>query len=195
MIIWPWPVTLTYGQCHPHLGHWMRLMGYTLVPSMKSVTEIASGIWPVDSFFVNFGANLTLTFHLDLPSLPLTLGSGMRLNGLYVGTKYEVCRWNRIRDIANCLVICSLLINLTDLWPRPSAKVISTWVIEYTLLGCTLVTSMKSVGWNSIQLLSNLSILGKFLPWPLTLTEGQGHRHLGHWTCLFGLYLGIKYEV
>ena len=70
----------------------MRLMGYTLVPSMKSMTEIASEIWPVDSFFVHFGANLTLTFYLDLPSMSLKLGSGMRLNGLYVDTKYEVCR-------------------------------------------------------------------------------------------------------
>ena len=70
----------------------MHLMTYTLEPSMKSVTEIASEICPVDSFFVHFRANLTLTFYLDLPSMPLTLGSGMRLNGLYVGTKYEVCR-------------------------------------------------------------------------------------------------------
>ena len=53
----------------------MRRMGYTLVPSMKSVTEIASEIWPVDSFFVHFRVNFTLTFYLDLPSMSLTLGT------------------------------------------------------------------------------------------------------------------------
>ena len=36
---------------------------------------------------------------------------------------------------------------------------------------------------------------GKIWPWPLTLTFGQGHQHLGHWVRLIGLYLGKKYEV
>ena len=37
-------------------------------------------------------------------------------------------------------------------------------------------------------------ILGKFWPWPLTLTFNQRHRHLGLWMHIYGLYLGTKYE-
>ena len=58
-------------------------------------------------------------------------------------------------------------------------------------------------GWNSLRDMTSslvyLPILGKFdldlWPWPLTLTKCQGHRHLGYWMHLIGLYLCTKYEV
>ena len=53
-IVWPWSVTLTFGQGHQHLGHWMRL------------------------------------------------------NGLYLRTKYEVCRWNSMQDMVSCLAFYPL---------------------------------------------------------------------------------------
>ena len=40
------------------------LLGYILVPSMKSVGKIASKIWQVLWFFTHFWGNLTLTFDL-----------------------------------------------------------------------------------------------------------------------------------
>ena len=64
------PMTLTFGQGHKHLGHWMRIYGLTLVPSMKSVGEIASEIYSVLWFFTYFLENLTLT-----------LGQGHRYSG------------------------------------------------------------------------------------------------------------------
>ena len=53
------------------------LLGCTLVPSMKSVAEIASEIWPVVwlFFFYHLWENLTLTFDLDLRSRSSALGS------------------------------------------------------------------------------------------------------------------------
>ena len=91
--IWPWPVTLTFGQGHRHLGHWMRLIG------------------------------------------------------LYLGTKYEVCRWNSLQDMTSSLVFYAFWGKFDlDLWPWPSVKVIGTWAIDWALLSCTLVPSMKSVG-------------------------------------------------
>ena len=77
-----------------------------------------------------------------------------------------------------------------DLWPWPEVKVIVTWVIQCALLGCTLVPSMKCVGEIASELWQVL--------WFFTHFFGklrQGHRHLGHWMCLIGLYLGTKYEV
>ena len=83
-----------------------------------------------------FFENLTLTFDLDLQKkhpicgqlfsflpilgrnwpLTLTFGQGrwhlchrVCLNGLYLGTKYEVSRWNRIWDMAYCSILFSFL--------------------------------------------------------------------------------------
>ena len=53
----------------------MCLIGLYLVPSMKSVGEIASEIGPVLWGFTHFGENLTLTFDLDLGSRSLAHGS------------------------------------------------------------------------------------------------------------------------
>ena len=59
----------------------------------------------------------------------------------------EVCGWNSIKDVASCLVFNPFGENFDlDFWPWTMVKVISTWVIECALLGCTLVPSMKSVG-------------------------------------------------
>ena len=70
----------------------------------------------------------------------------MRLIGLYLGTKYEVCRWNSLQDMTSSLVFYPFLGKFDlDLWPWLSVKVIGTWVIECALLGCTLVPSMKCV--------------------------------------------------
>ena len=134
-IIWPWPVTLTYSQGYPQFGHWMRLMCYTLVPSMKCVGEIASEIWPV-LFFTYFGeiwpwpvtlvVKCTLLSYNLAPSWfflsilwkiwPWPLSMSLTLvikcawiNGLYDATKYEVCRWNRTGNMANCLIFYSLI--------------------------------------------------------------------------------------
>ena len=54
------------------LGTWViecALLGCTLVPSMKSVGEIASEIGPVLWFITHLWENLTLTFDLDQPKV------------------------------------------------------------------------------------------------------------------------------
>ena len=125
----------------------------------------------------------------------------MRLIGLYLGTKYEVCRWNSLRDMTISLVFYPFLKKFDlDLWPWPWVKVIETWVIACSLLGCTLVPSIKSVGQIASEKCPVLCFfffihLGEIWPWPLILTKGQGHRYLGHWMRLIRLYLGTKYEV
>ena len=59
----------------------------------------------------------------------------------------EVCGWKSIQDMASCLLFKPFLGRFDlDLWPYPKVKVISTWVIECALLGCTLVPRIKSVG-------------------------------------------------
>ena len=57
----PWPLSLTFGQGHHHVGNW-TLMGCSLVPIMESVGEITSNIWPVVEYFTHFWEILTLTF-------------------------------------------------------------------------------------------------------------------------------------
>ena len=65
----------------------------------------------------------------------------------YLGTKYEVCRWNSLRDMPHSLFFYTFWGKFDfDHWPWPKVKVIGTWVIECALLGCTLVPIMKSVG-------------------------------------------------
>ena len=154
------------------------LLGCTLVPSMKSVGEIASEIGPVLWFFTHFWENFTLTFDLDLGSRSSALGHWMCLIWLYLGTKYEVCtsRWNSLRDMTSSLVFYPLLGKFDlDLWPWPWVKVIGTRVIECAFLGCTLVPSMKSVCEIAFEIwpvLYFFTIFGEIWPWSETLTLG-----------------------
>ena len=119
-------------------------MRCTLLPS---ITEDCrwNNIWEMARclVFYQFRQNLTLTFTFGQGHR--LLGHWMRLIGLYHGTKYEVCWWNSLRDMTSSLVFYPFLTKF-DLWPWPKVMVISTWVIECALLGCTLVPSMKSVG-------------------------------------------------
>ena len=80
-----------------------------------------------------------------------------------------------------------------NLWPWPLVKVIGTWVIECALLGCTLVPIMKCVGEIASKIWPVLCFFFTHLLENLTLTFDldQGHRHLGHWMRLIGLYLEI----
>ena len=104
------------------------LLGCILVPSMKCVGEIASKIWPVLWVFLH------IFWKIWPCPLTLTLGQGhqhlghwMRFIGLYLGTKYEVCRWNSVQDMTSSLFFFThFLENLTltfdlDLGSRSSA--------------------------------------------------------------------------
>ena len=61
--------------------------------------------------------------------------------------RYDVlCGWNSLPDMKCFLGFYPFRGKFDlDFWPWPKVKVISTWVIECTLMGCTLVLSMKSV--------------------------------------------------
>ena len=98
-----------------------------------------NNIWDMANclVFYHFWQNLALTFTFGQGHRHL--GHWMRLIRLYIGTKYEVCRWNSFRAITSSLVFYLFLGKFDlNLWPWP-------WVIECALLGCTLVPSMKSV--------------------------------------------------
>ena len=139
--IWPWPKVKV-------IDTWViecALLGCTLVPSMKSIDEIAPEIWPVLCFLCIFGKIWPWPLTLTKGQGHRHLGHWMHLIVLYLGTKYEVCKWNSLKDMTSSLFF--------------------------------------------------LPIFGKILPWPLTLTFSQGHRHLSHWMRLIGLYLDTKYEV
>ena len=79
-------VNKIFGQGHRYLGCWMCIMRLYLGPSMKSVGEIASEIWPILKILANF-FYLTLTCDLDLWSISSALGSLNAFVGLYLGTK------------------------------------------------------------------------------------------------------------
>ena len=118
-------------------------------------------------------------FDLDLWHWPKVkvINTWVIVCALYLGTKYEVCRWNSLQDMTSSLVFYHFRQNLTLTFGQ------GHWHIECALLG-TLVPSMKSVGeiaskiWSVLWVF--LPILGKIWPWPLTMTKGQSHRHLGH---------------
>ena len=130
-------LTLTFGQCHRQLGNWKWLNGLylgTKYEVCRRNTKIASEKWSVLSILTHFWTTLTLTFDQGHRHL----SHWMRLIRLYLGTKYEVCKWNSLWDITSSLVFYPFLGNFDlDLWPWPSVKVIDTWVIECALLGCT----------------------------------------------------------
>ena len=92
----------------------------------------------------------------------LTLSHWMCLIGLYLGTKYEVCRWNSLRDMTSSLVFYSFWGKFDlDLWPWPKVKVIGTRVIECDLL----YLGTKSIGEIASEIrpvLCFLPILEKF---------------------------------
>ena len=109
------------------------------------------------------------------------------------------CGWKTIQDIVSCLNF------------YPFFRVIWHWPVTVTyghrhlchwmclngfyLIGAKYIVSRSYSIRDMASCLAFLPILGKIWPWPLTLTMGQGHRHLGHWMRLIGLYLGTKYQV
>ena len=110
------------------------------------------------------------------------VGHWMRLIGLYLGTKYEVCRWNSIQDMASSLGFYPFWENLTLTWDllgqghrHLSCIIIANyldfgqfldidldlWILPQVkvisfwvigLLGCIFVPSMKSVGQKSSEI-------------------------------------------
>ena len=57
----------------------------------------------------------------------------------------EVCGWNSIQDMANCLVFFILFFSKIWAWP---VTFINNWIIECAWLGCTKYEVYR---WNSIQ--------------------------------------------
>ena len=133
-------------------------------------------------FFTHFFENLTLIFDLDLQSRSSALRSLNAPFGLYLGTKYEVCRWNILRDMTNSLVFYPFDL---DQWPSDHQH-LDHWM---RLISMYQIWSMYC-RWKNIPDMASF-----FLNWLLTLTFDQGHHHLGHWLRLTWLYLGTKYEV
>ena len=85
--VWPWPCQNAYIiRC--------RLLYCTLVPGMVSVSEIVCKIWP-----------LRLVHFCDLWPSPVTFHFYplMDVMLLCIGSKSEVCRFNRFWDMDNCL--------------------------------------------------------------------------------------------
>ena len=152
---------------------------------MKYVGEIAPEIWQVLwVFFTLFWKKLTLC-GLTFGQGHRHLGHWMPLIGLYLGTKYEVCRWNSVQDMTSSLFFFYTFIGKFDLdlwpWPRSRSSALRSlnapyWVVPWyqvcTLLGCTLVSSMKSVGEIASEIWPFLwfyTHFWKIWPWPLTL--------------------------
>ena len=82
--------------------------------------------------FLDFGQ--FFFFYIWPWPVTLTLGQGHRhlghwmcLIGLYLGTKYEVCRWNSIRDMAHFVDFGQFL----DIWPWPVTLTFGTWVVSW----------------------------------------------------------------
>ena len=67
----------------------------------------------------------------------------MSLIALYLGTKYDVCESNSLRD----MTISSFFVTFDlHLWPSSSVKVTFISIIRWTLYCCVLVSSTKFVG-------------------------------------------------
>ena len=156
--------TLTLDQGRRNLGHWMHLIELYLVPSMKSVGEIASRYGQLFRFFFFnlFWENLILT---------LTFGHWMHRIKLYLGTKYEVCRWNNLQDMTSSLVYTHFRENL----PFTLGQGHRHLGHLMCLIGFYLGTKYEVCRWNSIRdmasfLFNFLPILEKFdldlCPWP-----------------------------
>ena len=99
-------------------------------------------------------------------------GHWMCLNGLYLGTKYEVCRWNSLQDMKSSLFLPIFLETLTLTFCLLTlVKVIGTWVIKCASFGCILVPSMKSVDqiviviWTKVHQISCLTLKFEIWPW------------------------------
>ena len=67
----------------------------------------------------------------------------MSLIALYLGTKYDVCECNSLRD----MTINSIFVTFDlHLWPSSSFKVTFIFIIRWTLYCCVFVSSTKFVG-------------------------------------------------
>ena len=84
-----------------------------IIDMMKSVGVIASEIWPVLRFLPIFGKIWPWLLTLTKGQGHQHLGHWMHLIGLYLGTKYEVCRWSSLQDMTSSLVFYHIWQNLT----------------------------------------------------------------------------------
>ena len=123
---------------------------------------------------------MTLDPDLGSRSSALTLFDHlMRLNGLYFGTKYEVCRWNSIRDMTHFLDFGQLL----DIWPWPVTLTFDQgrWHLGHwmRLIGLYLGTKYDVCGsnryWDMNPCLPDIQFDLEI--WPLTLSQGQRKLH------------------
>ena len=97
----------------------------------------------------------------------LHLSHWMLLIGLYLGIKYECCRWNS-RDMTNYLGFFTYFLRKFDfdLWPWLSVEIIGTRVIKCALMGC------------SLELRSQITVINQFSQWSLCKTIGQVSFHV-----------------
>ena len=127
----------------------------------------------------------------------LTFWPWLKGQGLYLGTKYEVCRWNRIQHMANCLLFNSFLRNLTLTFEIIGTSVLGSLDAPYYIyLGTG--TKYEVCRWNIIRdMVSHIFIQfwGEIWPWPVSLPRGQAYHHLGCWLRVTGLYSNNKYKV
>ena len=107
------------------------------------------------------------------------LGHWMRLIRLYLGTKYEVCRWNSIQDMAS--LVFNYLTHFEEILTFSQGHHhLSYWMCLITIR-MYLGTKYEVCIWNIYtKNLENLTF---------------NIRLLGHWMRLTELYLGTKYEV
>ena len=115
--IWPWPLTLTKGQSHRPLGHWLCLFGLYL--GTKYDVCRWNSLWDMTSssvFYPFLGKIWPWPLTLTLSQGHRHYGHWMRIIGLYLDTKYEVCRWNSLRDRTSSLVFLPIF---GEIWPWP----------------------------------------------------------------------------
>ena len=133
--LWPWTSVKV-------IGTWVIecvFMGCTLVPSMKSVGEITSEIWPDVKFLHFFWKLWPWPMTLNFGQGHRHLGHWMRLIVLYLSTKYEVCKWNSLQDITSSLFFYTFWENLTltfDLELRSRSSALGSlnapyWVVSW----------------------------------------------------------------
>ena len=115
--LWPWP---SVGQGHRPLDHWMRLIRLYLgtkyeVCKWNGLQDMTSSL-----FFYAFLGRFDLDLWPFFGQGHRHLGHWMCLIRLYLGTKYEVCRWNSLRDMTSSLFFYQFLGKFDlDLWPWP----------------------------------------------------------------------------
>ena len=109
------------------------------------------------------------------------LGHWMRLIRLYLGTKYEVCRWNSIQDMASLVFNYLTSTHFEEILTFSQGHHhLSYWMCLITIR-MYLGTKYEVCIWNIYtKIWENLTF---------------NIRLLGHWMRLTELYLGTKYEV